>query len=186
MNKPLLIVVTGRPASGKTTLANLLSRELNLPLLSRDELKQGYITTTGVAHDQTDQSVDKHIYETFFNTTELLLTGGISIIVEAAFQHKLWAAKLSQYLDKADVKIVICDTSPELAKARFNKRLLEHPDRKRFHGDAHLTSGGEKAAALIEHYENVSVDAPTLLVDTSDRYNPQLAAIIEFVNIKTF
>jgi dephospho-CoA kinase len=45
MNKPLLIVITGRPSSGKTTLACIISKEIKCPVVSRDELKEGYINT---------------------------------------------------------------------------------------------------------------------------------------------
>lgn len=65
-NKPLLIVITGRPASGKTTLAHVLSKEVKFPLLSRDELKEGYINATGVHHNQTDNSVDWIFMRHFF------------------------------------------------------------------------------------------------------------------------
>ena len=183
MKKPLLIVITGRPASGKTTLAHLLSIQIKFPLVSRDELKEGYVNTTGVDHGQLDPSIDWQIYGTFFKTIELLLTDGVSIIVEAAFQHKLWQPKLSQYLNKADLRIVICETSPEIAKVRFNNRLLDHPERKIFHGDSSLTSAGDKNATLIEHYENVRVDAPTLVVNTTERYDPGIGDIIEFIKI---
>src|SRR5664279_5531543 len=104
MNKPLLIVITGRPASGKTTFAHILSRQIKLPLFSRDELKEGYINTSDLHHNHLDNSVDLQIYETFFQTIELLITKGVSIIAEAAFQHKLWEPKLSGLLDKADIR----------------------------------------------------------------------------------
>ena len=39
-DRPLLVVVGGAPASGKTTLATQLSRDLRLPLLARDALKE--------------------------------------------------------------------------------------------------------------------------------------------------
>src|SRR5690606_31301980 len=40
-NSPTLVVmVTGHPATGKTTLANHLARELELPLLWRDRIKE--------------------------------------------------------------------------------------------------------------------------------------------------
>ncbi len=42
-NQPKCIIVTGRPASGKTTLAWILVKKLNLPLISRDALKEGYV-----------------------------------------------------------------------------------------------------------------------------------------------
>ena len=52
MDKPLLIVITGRHASGKTTLAHTVSKEIKCPVISRDELKESYINTTGIPHNQ--------------------------------------------------------------------------------------------------------------------------------------
>jgi len=50
--KPKCIIVTGRPGSGKTTLARKLAERLWMPVLSRDEIKEGYVNTFGVKHDQ--------------------------------------------------------------------------------------------------------------------------------------
>jgi len=38
MNKPLLIIVTGRPGSGKTTLAEKLAKQAQLPRLDAPTL----------------------------------------------------------------------------------------------------------------------------------------------------
>lgn len=183
MNKPLLIVITGRPASGKTTLARHLSQRANLPLLSRDEIKEGYITTTGIHHNQ-HSSIDLHVYETFFHMIDLLITQGVSIIIEAAFQHKLWQPKLYALLNKADIKIIICSTDPELAKTRFDDRLMNEPGRKTFHGENPILSSNEKVALLIEQYENVSMEVPTLQVDTTNNYNPNIDVVVDFIKRK--
>ena len=45
MNVPSLIVVTGRPGAGKTTLAHTLARLIRCPALIRDELKEGFVLT---------------------------------------------------------------------------------------------------------------------------------------------
>lgn len=37
---PLLVVVTGSPASGKSTLAEKLSESMRLPLLAKDAFKE--------------------------------------------------------------------------------------------------------------------------------------------------
>jgi predicted kinase len=37
---PRLIIVTGRPASGKTTLARWLAQEIHLPVVSKDSIRE--------------------------------------------------------------------------------------------------------------------------------------------------
>lgn len=182
MITPRLIVITGRPASGKTTLAHRLSKETGLPLISRDELKQGFVYTSGLSHNEVDRSTDLMIYDTFFETVELLVSKGISIIIEAAYQHKLWEPKLTDLLNKANIKIIICNITPAAAKTRFNQRLSADPDRKRFHGDAPITSDDEHIGSLIDNYQPVNIDAPTMLVETTGDYIPILATILDFVS----
>lgn len=152
--------------------------------MSRDELKEGYINTTGAKHNPSDNSIDLHIYETFFKTLELLITKGISIIIEAAFQHKLWKPKLSDFSDKADIRIIICETDPDLAKTRFANRLMNDPGRKTFHGDDLIISSDQKNVSLIESYENVSMDVPILHVGTAHMYNPGIEGMIDFIKQK--
>ena len=38
VSPPVLVVVTGMPSSGKTTVAEALSRRLRLPLIAKDEI----------------------------------------------------------------------------------------------------------------------------------------------------
>jgi predicted kinase len=183
MNKPLLVVITGMPASGKSTLAHLLSKETRLPLLSRDELKEGYINTAGISHNQVPDSVAIHIYESFFETAELLLSKEISIIVEAAFQDKLWRPKLAALSVRAAIKIIICKVNPALASERFANRLSNDPGREKYHGDTSFNSL-QKNNAWAEKYEPVKMDVPTLEVDTTDNYKPSLEKIIQFIGSK--
>jgi predicted kinase len=179
MEKPLLIVVTGAPASGKTTLAHMLADKINCPLLSRDALKEGFINTLQLSHSQLGRSVDLHVYDTFFETIELLISKKISIVIEAAFQDKLWRPKLLNLLEKAAIRIIICHTSLHLIKARFSNRLLNYPDREKFHGDRSINE--EQFASLTENYTPVNMEAPTLLVDTTENYHPGIEEIIKFI-----
>ena len=185
MKKPLLLVVTGMPASGKTTLSHLIAREIRCPLLSRDELKEGFINTLGVSHSQADSSVAMHIYETFFEAIEFLISRKISIIVEAAFQDKLWKPKLLELTGKAEIKVVICKTNIDLINERFSDRLLKDHDREKFHGDSLLISTKEKSELLTEKYAPVKIDVPTLEVDTTNNYKPGLEEITRFILTKS-
>ena len=152
-----------------------------MPALSRDELKEGYINTLDIEHSQLDNSVAWHIYNTFFEAIDLLIAKGISVIVEAAFQDKLWKPKLSHLSDKAEIKVIICNTSPGIAKTRFAGRLLNDPGRNRFHGDKFLISVKEQDRLMTEHYEALNIDAPTLGVDTTENYDPGLGEIVSFI-----
>jgi predicted kinase len=179
MKKPLLIVVTGMPASGKTTLARLLSNEINCPLLSRDALKEGYVNTMKIAHSRMDDSAAIHIYEAFFEAIELFISKKISVIAEAAFQDKLWKPKLKGLLSKAEIKIIICKTNIHLAKSRFEQRLSTDISREKFHGDSALLKN--ETESLFENYVPVKMDVPILEVDTSENYIPGLEDIIQFI-----
>ena len=180
MNKPLLLVITGQPASGKSTLAHLLSKELKCPLISRDELKEGYINTLGAHHNSADNQSALHIYNTFFEVINLLISKGISIIIEAAFQDKLWKPQLSNLANKAEIKIIICNTPS--AKKRSINRLQSDPSRDKFHGD---NSVKERGGLLTDSYDPVRINAPTLEVDTTENYNPDIEEIIRFIKQKT-
>jgi broad-specificity NMP kinase len=50
--KPKCIIVTGRPGSGKATLCKKLQPRLWMPVVSRDEIKEGYVNTFGAKHDE--------------------------------------------------------------------------------------------------------------------------------------
>lgn len=180
MNKPLLIVVTGRPASGKTTLSHILSAEIKCPLLSRDAFKEGYINTFQSYHNDLPATANQDLYAVFFQTVELLLSNNISLVAEAAFQHKLWYPKLTALADIADIRIIVCDIASDLARSRFIDRMTSDAGREKFHGDgAELLQHPDDS--LITSYQAPDLPLPTLKVDTTENYNPGIARIVEFI-----
>lgn len=172
MSKPLLLVVTGRPGSGKSTLAKKLGMVSHLPVINRDEIKEGYVRTMNLPHDELP---DGNLVATnqFFNAVECLLGGGVSLIAEAAFQHKLWSAKLAPLMEKARVTILICQPGDDrTAYDRYLKRREQDPMRVYFHGDS-----GD-AQQEPPSYDPPHMDIETIRVDTSDGYSPTVDEII--------
>ncbi|MBT4071896.1 MAG: AAA family ATPase [Candidatus Magasanikbacteria bacterium] len=41
--KSSLIIITGHPATGKTTLGRKLSKKLNIPFICRDDIKNHFL-----------------------------------------------------------------------------------------------------------------------------------------------
>lgn len=181
MNKPYLFIVTGRPGSGKTTFAGELSRAAMLPVISRDQLKEGYVHTQGRPHSELSGEVNGIVTDLFFETVGGLIDGGVSLIAEAAFQHKVWSAKLEPLMDRARVRVLICSAGKDgrAALERFLARGLSDPRREYFHGDkgVHMARAGMEPT--VSAYEEPRLPVPTWHIDTSDGYKPGIDEIME-------
>jgi len=174
MIKPYLLVVTGRPGSGKTTFSKKLSSELYLPLISRDEIKEGYVNTFQKRHSELPDDTNKVVTDIFFATVKNLLDSNVSLIAEAAFQHKVWESKLEALKSKAKIFMLICKVEDEIAQKRYISRGLDNPMREYFHGDegVDLTRKGYKAE--VKPYGEPRLDVPTFFIDTTNDYSPSI------------
>src|SRR5207247_11146078 len=100
--KPKCILITGRAGAGKTTLSKKLGQQLWMPVISRDEIKEGYVNTYGVKHDELPPDTDGNVSDFFFDIVCQYLTGGVSVIIEAAFQHQIWESRMPKNLELSD------------------------------------------------------------------------------------
>jgi predicted kinase len=177
VRQPVLIVVAGPPGAGKTTLAYALARAVRYPAVSRDEIKEGLVCTTGEV-GEPGGDLQRHATDAFFDTLALLLGRGVSVVAEAAFQHKVWAPRLEPLRAVARVRVVLCEISLEQAVSRRLARGSSDPARLRFHPEE---PGREGATG---RYDPPRLGVPTLRVDTSDGYQPAFETIVEFARAR--
>lgn len=178
---PTLIVVTGRPGSGKTTLAHTLAREIRCPVISRDEIKEGFVNTIKNTEIQKS-AAQAYVSNVFFDTFAFLLSKRITVVAEAAFQHKVWAPQLEPLQKIANIKLILCSIDPALARSRFIQRSVADPQRAYFHGDSPMQTVEEVPEQLIATYQPPVMDVPTLTIDTANGYDPNIEEIVTFIH----
>jgi len=177
--KPKCIIVTGRAGAGKTTLAGKLGERLWMPVISRDRIKEGYVNTYGVKHDELPPETDGLVTDFFFRMVNQYLAGNVSVVIEAAFQHKVWAWRMPQILESAAPIIVLCVIDEMIAARRHLERGLAHPEREFYHSDnrvVHYRKTGE--FLLPAGYDAPKFDVPTIEVSTDGEYAPSIDEIV--------
>ena len=85
MALPLLVVVTGMPSSGKTTVAEGLAARLALPLIAKDEIKESLYESLGADDVTASARLGAATYRLIFGLARTMLASGVSLIAEANF-----------------------------------------------------------------------------------------------------
>jgi len=83
---PQLILVTGLPAAGKSTLARELARLLRAPLIGKDMIKEPLFEVLGTGDSGFSRQLSTASFAVLFAVARELLTRGLSVILEGNFR----------------------------------------------------------------------------------------------------
>jgi len=151
-----------------------------MPVISRDEIKEGFVNTYGVKHDQLPDDTNGLVSDLFFGIVNYYLAGNISVVIEAAFQHQVWEPRMPRIIELASPWIVLCSADDAVAARRHLQRGLENPEREFYHGDrrvAHYRKTGEILSPEV--YTAPKFNVPTIEVSTDGDYVPGVDEIVK-------
>lgn len=169
---PTLVLVTGPPAAGKSTLAARLADDMRYPLLAKDAFKEAIADGWGVSTLDDSRRAGAAAVRTLYAMGLELLRRDVSVIIESAFHRGLAETDLAPLLALAEGVVIDCRAPDELCRERYVARTGRHP----CHFDA------ERSGNLDwDTWRPLDLDVPALTVDTSDGYDPGYDAVVSFV-----
>ena len=177
---PYLILVTGRPGAGKSTLSQALAERIGFELISRDQLFEEFAISTPGAPDLAKVAVDS--FDRFFEVIRQYLRDGASVIAEAAFRPERWTRGLAGLESFAYIRIVRCDIDPSDAIRRILHRQQSVDPAE--HLKAHTMSPAHTSDIdNPPEFQHLTMDVPSIIVDAKRSLENNLDEVILFLDI---
>lgn len=129
-----VLLITGLPGSGKTTLARRLARRYNALLLSKDDIKEPLLDVLGAGDAAHSRRLSSASFAVLFAIARRHLAAGADLILEGNFRPGEHEALLSA-IPGLHIVQVLCRADEAARLARLARRT-QHAERCAGHGDA--------------------------------------------------
>jgi len=119
-----LVLITGAPATGKTTLGQRIGHDFALPFFSKDDVKERLFDALGWSDREWSRKIGAASFRLLFAIAEAQLSAGRSCILEGNFRPEFDTPRFLDLLARypcAPFQIV-CEAAPETLLRRFQAR----------------------------------------------------------------
>ena len=180
---PPLVIVSGAPAAGKTTLARRLAADLRLPVIAKDAIKELLGDSLGAPDREASKRLGAATYALLYAMADWLLDAGAGLVLESNFWRDASEPQFAPLTARSRAVLVHCTAAPEVLERRYRERG-ERGERHPVHYDA-LELPHVREGIAAGRLEPLALDVPVLVVDTADGYRPDFEAVVAFVREHT-
>ncbi|MBW3536643.1 MAG: ATP-binding protein [Actinobacteria bacterium] len=166
-DKPGMVVVSGYPATGKTSLAVHLSTELRFPLVSKDLVKERLFDVMGAGDNDWSHLLGRASMAVLYAQAGAILASGNGVVAEANFDGELATRDLMKLIRDHQVPVcqVVLQADPDALIARAKDRAAageRHPG----HNEQFVIAELERMVA--KPYVAPDLPGPCFSVDVTD------------------
>ncbi len=164
---PLLVLVTGLPGAGKTSVGRTLSECLAIPLLSKDAFKQRIFDTLGWMYKAWSRRVSEASHRILDYIVEEELKAGRSLIIESNFKPEIDSARFQEFQSRFGIVgvQVLCWADGDVLFERYWARHQEN----RHPGHIESATPEEQRRDLaVGKCQPLQLGGPVIELDTTD------------------
>jgi predicted kinase len=146
-----LLLITGAPASGKSTLAARLASDFDVDLWSKDQFKESLFDTLGAGDAIWSRRLSDASFALLFDCADRVLARRPAVLLEANFRRGEHEQPLSRLCQRRGciVAQILCEADDAVRAARLAQRALDaarHPG----HADANRAATGSAQNGFLE------------------------------------
>jgi predicted kinase len=161
----LLIIVSGPPGAGKTTLARRIAQALALPLIAKDDIKESLFDSLGWQDRAWSRQIGRATYALMYYFIETQLAARRSLIVESNFDANATPKLRALQVKSNFVPLqILCYADNAVLIERFKARWAggkRHPG----HSENQIT---EEEYRTFRKYPPLDLGGTVIEIDTTD------------------
>ena len=180
MKNPVVVMISGAPATGKTHLARLLAESLHVVVFQKDAIKETLFDTLGQDDREWSRMLGTAAFALLRDLVESHLKARQSVLVESNFQRRYEGPWVAQMQKRYGVHVLElhCHADMETVLARIARRDGTD-ERHSGHGPGDVAV--RELRDSYQHYGPVTEGDEVVLIDTTDFDSIDYDAILEHV-----